>query len=169
MIWLLLNIVYTASIPSLFSCSYPSVNRLGVYLPPAETTDPGWPKGYPIPYDIMLNNKMGGSFSKVAVAQGLAGHLSVGGGCFCITFFSSLYCLNVNPRVCSRIPFFSLPSWWGGGSKGVEGSYLLSGLYPLHFLNCTVTSEEPLWLICVMCSQRNTQSIFSYTSVRCHW
>lgn len=115
MIWLLLSIAYTASIPSV-PCSYPSVNRLGVVKrlegDTAETADPGWPKGYPIPYNIMFNDKMG-SFSKVAVAQGLAGHLRVGGNFFCINFFLHLLnCLNDNPWVCSLFPF-SPPPWWG--------------------------------------------------------
>lgn len=130
MIWLLLNIAYTASIPSV-PCSYSSVNRLGVVKSlggdTAETTDPGWPKGYLIPCNIMFNDKMK-SFSKVAVAQGLAGHLHVGGNFFCINFFLHLLnCLNDNPWVCSLFPF-SPPSCWGWEQK--TGS-ILSSSWPL--------------------------------------
>lgn len=162
MIWLLLNIAYTASIPSV-PCCYSSVNRLGVVKSlggdTAETTDPGWPKGYVIPCNIMFNDKMK-SFSKVAVAQGLAGHLHVGGNFFCINFLLHLLnCLNDNPWVCSLFPSLHHPV--GGGSKKLEASYLPAGLNPLYSLNCTVTSEGHLWLIRVI--------IFSYTSVRCHW
>lgn len=116
MIWLLLNIVCTASIPSV-PCSYPSENRLDVVKSlggdTAETADSRWPKGYPMPYNIIFSDKMG-SFSKVAVPQGLAGHLPAAGDCFCISFFLHLLnCLSENPWVCSFSPFFSLPYWWG--------------------------------------------------------
>ena len=45
----------------------------------AGTADPNWPKGYPIPYDIMLSNKTRGEVGEGAAAQGLAGHQTVGG------------------------------------------------------------------------------------------
>lgn len=54
------------------------------------TADPNWPKGYSVPYSIMLGNICGmlGEFglSKVALAQGVTGHWSAGGRWWGIAF-----------------------------------------------------------------------------------
>lgn len=72
----------------------PPASRLGVDKnlegDTAGTADLSWPKGYPIPYNVMFSNKLGGSFSKVAVARWLAGLWSAGGGWWVIAFASLL-------------------------------------------------------------------------------
>lgn len=45
----------------------------------AGPADHHWPKGCSIPHSIILSNKTEGSWSKVAIAQWLAGHWSAGG------------------------------------------------------------------------------------------
>ena len=63
MFLLLLSSAYSVKA---FSASHtiPPVRRLGVHKKlggdTAGTADPNWPKGYSIPYDVMLNIKLGG-------------------------------------------------------------------------------------------------------------
>lgn len=81
----------------------------------ARIADPNWPKGYSVPYDIMLNNKTGESWpgGGGSTARGRAGHQPVSGEqlhcaslviyiilSFFIIFPSSsvlLHCLYLNP------------------------------------------------------------------------
>ena len=57
----------------LFSSSHsPAGKELGVDR--ARTTDPKWPKVYPVPYGIVLNSKTEGVGQGVSIAQGLIEH-----------------------------------------------------------------------------------------------
>lgn len=51
------------------------------------TTGPERPKGYSIPYSIMMNNKTGEGVKGVTAAQGLGGHQSVDGVQLCFASF----------------------------------------------------------------------------------
>ena len=57
---LLLSSAYTESRPSLLLTA-PPARRLGMHKKlggdTAGTADPNWPKGYPIPYVVVLSNK----------------------------------------------------------------------------------------------------------------
>lgn len=93
----------------------------------AETADPNRPKGYYVPYNIVLGNKNWGKvdFGEVAIAWRMAGHWSTCGRWWVtasivswVSFFSFLQlldCVCLHSWVFSLLLFlFSSPSLWGG-------------------------------------------------------
>lgn len=112
MFQLLLRSACTASRPSLFLTMSITREETGDGQDAGKghtwAADPSWSKGCPMPYKSLLSNKvLGGSFSRVVIAQRLAGH-------------QPAICLweVVRDCLCNTCSFWFFPS-----------------LFPPHFLN----------------------------------
>lgn len=135
------------------------------------TADPGWPKGYPIPYITASRwtTKWGTLLllsDKQSIGQQVVSSCTVHRFCSsCVLFSFLLNCLYLSPRVLAFFYClqFSPPPSWGPGGEQLPAR--------VNHNNCTALNQLSFWkqlhnVILKVVSQAGTHSLSS--EIRCH-